>query len=82
MKYYRVEFETKVGGYKHWAIDVTTTSIAKAKETAKNLWESNHCDGHQFHLRARVLKDTEELLYNYFTRVDKPKVNTTPIYLG
>lgn len=82
MKYYRVEFETKVGSYKHWAIDVTTTTTAKAKEAAKALWETNKCDGHMFHLRARVIKDTEEILYNYFTRIDKAEVNTAPIYLG
>lgn len=82
MKYYRVEFETKVGGYKHWAIDVTATSIDKAKAAARNLWESNKCDGHMFHLRARVIKETEEILYNYFARVGKPKVNIAPIYLG
>ena len=82
MKYYRVEFETKAGGYKHWAIDITAATTAKAKEAAKALWESNKCCGHMFHLRARVIKDTEEIVYNYFTRVDKPKATNTPVYLG
>ena len=75
MRYYRVEFETKKDGYKRWVIDVTTTSIEKAKYVAKHMWEDGNGNGHQFHIRARRLKDNEEYLYNYFYRLDnKPEV--------
>lgn len=66
LKIYRVEFETKMGSYTHWAIDIPATKREKAIETAKGLWQRKE---HMFHVRVRVLKDTEELLYNYFTRV-------------
>lgn len=65
-KYYRVEFETKIGGYQHWAIDIAADNLKQAKEAAQQMWTK---EAHMFHVRARVIKDTEEILYNYFKRI-------------
>lgn len=69
IKYYRVEFETKMGGYYHWAIDMEATTVKEAREKAKDMWTENGYKAHMFHLRSRLLKDNEEFLYNCFKQV-------------
>lgn len=66
---YRVEFVTKKGGDKSWAIDIEEDSQKVAKEVAKSMWYKNH-DVHAFTLTARKLKPDKEQLYNGFVRTD------------
>lgn len=71
MKYYRVEFETKMGGYRHRVLDTTANNLSDAKKNAIDLWyNEKHEKAHMFHLRARVLKADEEYLYHWFKEVE------------
>lgn len=65
-KAYRVNFVTKKNGYKKRVIDIEANTVKEAKEIARDLWYKDH-NAHMFQIEARVLKDDEELLYNYFS---------------
>lgn len=72
-KLYRVNFDRKKGFYAHYVIDIEAANRDEAKEIAKKMW-AEHFGGcvaapNMFHLKVRKLKDTEELLYNYFKRL-------------
>ena len=66
MKYYLVEFVTKVQGYKHWKINITADNLKEAKLIAQEMWKADGHKAHMFHLKARLLKDDEKFLYNEF----------------
>ena len=68
MKLYRVEFVTKVGGWKDWVIDIEANTAKEARTKAEEMWYE-HSKWHTFHIEVRLLKDTEEFLYNYFEEV-------------
>lgn len=73
MNYYRVTFDTKKGGYYHWVIDLKATSVKWAKLEAEAKWYDSN-DAHMFHVEARKIKDTEEVLYHWFTKIDGKEV--------
>lgn len=58
-KLYRVNFEIKKCGYRHYGIDIEADSSKDAKIHAEWLWRSQHHDAHLFHLRTRVIKKNE-----------------------
>lgn len=68
MKLYRVEFITKVGGWRYWVIDIEANTAKEARAKAEELWYE-HSKWHMFGIKTRLLKDTEEFLYNYFKEV-------------
>ena len=65
---YRVNFGVKKGGYKSYVIDIEANNLKEARKAAESLWYE-HRTSHMFHITVRRLKDTEEFLYNYFSRV-------------
>lgn len=72
MKFYEVKFMTKKGGEQIWAINVEASQKAAALLKVKKMWESDPrlCGMHRFQITGRVLKDTEEFWWHYFTKVD------------
>lgn len=70
MNYYRVSFITKKGGYQHWLFDIPAGPAKFAKVDATGQWCDWKPDVHMFHVEVHRLKDTEEVLYNWFTKVD------------
>lgn len=69
MKYYEVKFDTKKGNPKSWIIHVAADSRKDAIQCAKMMWAGDdRLNGmHMFHITVRMLKDTEEFKYHYFT---------------
>lgn len=68
MKLYRVEFITKVVWWKDWVIDIEANTAKEARAKAEEMWYE-HSRWHMFGIKTRLLKDTEEFLYNYFEEV-------------
>lgn len=71
MSCYRVEFDTKKGGDRHWVFDIMAGTAKFAKVDAEGRWYDWRPDMHMFHVTVRRLKDTEEVLYNWFHRVEE-----------
>ncbi len=65
MKLYRVKFVTKVGGWRSWVIDIEANTAKEARAKTEQMWYE-HSKAHVFNIEVRLLKDTEEFLYNYF----------------
>lgn len=68
MNYYRVTCDTKKNGYKHWAMDIKAKTATEARKKFDELWDKN---AHAFHTNVRKIKDDEEILYNWFTQIEK-----------
>lgn len=68
MKYYEVTFDTKKGYPKSWVIHVEEQNRNSAIQKIKDMWnkDSRFNDMHMFHVKVRLLKDTEEFKYHYF----------------
>ena len=72
--YYRIEFDTKKGGDQHWMFDIMAGTAKFAKVDAIGRWYDWKPDVHAFHVEIRRLKDTEEVLYHWFTKIDGKEV--------
>lgn len=72
MRYYEVKFDTKKGNPISWIIHVEAKNRKDAIHYAKMMWvEDDRLNGmHMFHVSVRMLKDTEEFKYHYFTVVE------------
>ena len=68
MKYYEITFDTKKGYPKSWVIHVEAQNRNSAIQKVKDMWDkdSRFNDMHMFHVKVRLLKDTEEFKYHYF----------------
>lgn len=68
MKYYEITFDTKKGYPKNWIINITANTIDDAKNKCREMWENDSRLNtmHRFHIKCRLLKDTEQYKYNYF----------------
>ena len=68
MNYYEITFITKKGGEKHWIIHIEAGQTAAAKIKMESMWrsDSRFSDMHQFGIKVRRLRDTEEFKYHYF----------------
>lgn len=64
--YYRVSFITKKGGERYWVVDIAAKNIKEAREIVERMWKRNM---HKFSITVRRIKDSEEILYNYFSEV-------------
>lgn len=62
--YYRLSFTTKKGGERHWVIDISAQNAKEARVIMEKLWKR---DMHKFSIAVRRIKDSEEILYNYFS---------------
>lgn len=69
MKYYRVMFWTKKGGFCEWAIDVEAATAKDAVAKAKKLWIDSKHDMHMFHVKAKLIKGMETIDYHWFKKV-------------
>lgn len=68
-KLYRVNFDTEVGAYKSWAVDIEANNAKEARAKAEKMWyESSKF--HMFHIKVRVLKPEEEFMYHYFKMLE------------
>lgn len=67
MNYYRVTFDTKKKGFKRWAMDIRAKTARDARAKFEELWDTKAV--HPFNLKILKIKDTEEILYNWFTRI-------------
>lgn len=74
MHYYRVTFNTKKGGDQWWVFDIQAGTAKFAKVDAIGHWYNWKPDVHAFHVEVRRLKDTEEILYHWFTMIDETEV--------
>ena len=66
MNYYRVTCDTKKNGYKTWAMDIRAKTAKEARAKFDGLWDKIV---HPFHINVRKIKEDEEILYNWFTRI-------------
>lgn len=64
--YYRVSFITKKGGERYWVIDIAAQNAKEARVTMEKMWKKSM---HKFSITVRRIKDSEEILYNYFSEV-------------
>lgn len=72
MKWYRVLFLIKKGGFRYYFIDVQAENKANAVNIVKELWESEH-SSHQFHITCKPLKTN--VVAEHFARLsDYPEV--------
>lgn len=60
-RWYQVQFSTKAGGYKDWAIDIEAENGTMAQLEARRRWEENkvYSQLRQYNLKAHVLREDE-----------------------
>lgn len=69
MKTYLVTYVLKRGGrWEDHEITITAENAKEARAKAEEMWYE-HSKMHMFGIKTRLLKDTEEFLYNYFVEV-------------
>ena len=65
---YVVEFDTKMGGDRHWKIDITAKNAKEARAIAEEAWYANH-KAHMFHINVRRIPGEIQFLYHAFRLV-------------
>lgn len=60
-RWYQVQFHTKAGGHKDWAIDLQAENTTLAQIEARRMWESHYSYGKlkQYNVRAHLLREDE-----------------------
>jgi hypothetical protein len=60
-RWYQVEFHTKAGGHKDWAIDLEAENVTLAQLEARRRWQANtvYSQLRQYNVKAHLLREDE-----------------------